>query len=92
MLGTFIIGVARRRVALTVAMLMPLTVSSAPPALIMFAGSITARYVRWLDGSDLITCGRIRFHRHRAGNLMAKNGRAGPALATCAISSFVAGI
>src|SRR5688572_22022570 len=51
------------------------------------------RYVRRIDHDDFTQhARRIGLHRHGSGgNLMAKKGRAGPALATAAIGSFVAG-
>jgi len=80
--------------ALTVAMLMPLTIKlDATGALIMFAGIY---YGAMYGGSTttilLNTPGEsASIATALEGNLMAKNGRAGPALATCAIGSFVAG-
>ncbi|AOY98155.1 tripartite tricarboxylate transporter TctA [Cupriavidus sp. USMAHM13] len=80
--------------ALTVAMLLPLTTKVDPTAaLIMFAGiyygamyggSTTSILMNTPgESSTMVTA--------MEGNLMAKNGRAGPALATAAIGSFVAG-
>lgn len=80
--------------ALTVAMLLPLTTKVEPTAaLIMFAGiyygamyggSTTSILMNTPgESSTMVTA--------MEGNLMAKNGRAGPALATAAIGSFVAG-
>ena len=80
--------------ALTVAMLLPLTAKVEPTAaLIMFAGiyygamyggSTTSILMNTPgESSTMITA--------MEGNLMAKRGRAGPALATAAIGSFVAG-
>ncbi|WP_404992208.1 tripartite tricarboxylate transporter permease [Cupriavidus pauculus] len=80
--------------ALTVAMLLPLTAKVEPTAaLIMFAGiyygamyggSTTSILMNTPgESSTMVTA--------MEGNLMAKNGRAGPALATAAIGSFVAG-
>lgn len=80
--------------ALTVAMLMPLTAKVEPTgALIMFAG---VYYGAMFGGSTtsilLNTPGESSsMVTAMEGNLMAKNGRAGPALATAAIGSFVAG-
>ena len=80
--------------ALTVAMLLPLTVKLDPTgALIMFAGIY---YGAMYGGSTttilLNTPGEsASIATALEGNKMAKNGRAGPALATCAIGSFVAG-
>ena len=73
---------------------MPLTVKlNATGALIMFAGIY---YGAMFGGSTttilLNTPGEsASIATALEGNLMAKNGRAGPALATCAIGSFVAG-
>lgn len=80
--------------ALTVAMLLPLTAKVEPTAaLIMFAGiyygamyggSTTSILMNTPgESSTMVTA--------MEGNLMAKNGRAGPALATAAIGSFAAG-
>jgi putative tricarboxylic transport membrane protein len=94
MLGTFIGVLPGVGPALTVAMLMPLTVKLDPTgALIMFAGIY---YGAMYGGSTttilLNTPGEsASIATALEGNLMAKNGRAGPALATCAIGSFVAG-
>ena len=80
--------------ALTVAMLMPLTVKLDPTgALIMFAGIY---YGAMFGGSTttilLNTPGEsASIATALEGNRMAKRGRAGPALATSAIGSFVAG-
>ena len=80
--------------ALTVAMLLPLTVKLDPTgALIMFAGIY---YGAMYGGSTttilLNTPGEsASIATALEGNKMAKNGRAGPALATAAIGSFVAG-
>ena len=80
--------------ALTVAMLLPLTVKLDPTgALIMFAGIY---YGAMYGGSTttilLNTPGEsASIATALDGNQMAKRGRAGPALATCAIGSFVAG-
>src|SRR5512134_3489369 len=80
--------------ALTVAMLLPMTVKLDPTgALIMFAGIY---YGAMFGGSTatilLNTPGEsASIATALEGNLMAKSGRAGPALATCAIGSFVAG-
>ena len=94
MLGTFIGVLPGVGPALTVAMLMPLTIKLDPTgALIMFAGIY---YGAMYGGSTttilLNTPGEsASIATALEGNLMAKNGRAGPALATCAIGSFVAG-
>src|SRR3990167_7672330 len=80
--------------ALTVAMLLPLTVKLDPTgALIMFAGIY---YGAMFGGSTttilLNTPGEsASIATALEGNKMAKRGRAGPALATSAIGSFVAG-
>jgi putative tricarboxylic transport membrane protein len=80
--------------ALTVAMLMPLTVKLDPTgALIMFAGIY---YGAMFGGSTttilLNTPGEsASIATALEGNRMARAGRAGPALATSAIGSFVAG-
>jgi putative tricarboxylic transport membrane protein len=80
--------------ALTVAMLLPLTVKLDPTgALIMFAGIY---YGAMFGGSTttilLNTPGEsASIATALEGNRMAKRGRAGPALATAAIGSFVAG-
>jgi len=93
-LGTFIGVLPGVGPALTVAMLLPLTVRLDPTgALIMFAGIY---YGAMYGGSTttilLNTPGEsASIATALEGNLMAKNGRAGPALATCAIGSFVAG-
>ena len=80
--------------ALTVAMLLPLTAKIEPTgALIMFAGIY---YGAMYGGSTttilLNTPGEsASIATALEGNRMAKSGRAGPALATAAIGSFVAG-
>ena len=80
--------------ALTVAMLLPLTVKLEPTgALIMFAGIY---YGAMYGGSTttilLNTPGEsASIATALEGNTMARQGRAGPALATAAIGSFVAG-
>jgi putative tricarboxylic transport membrane protein len=94
MLGTFIGVLPGVGPALTVAMLLPLTVKLDPTgALIMFAGIY---YGAMYGGSTttilLNTPGEsASIATALEGNLMAKKGRAGPALAACAIGSFVAG-
>ncbi|HXG52195.1 MAG TPA: tripartite tricarboxylate transporter permease [candidate division Zixibacteria bacterium] len=93
-LGTFVGVLPGVGPALTVAMLLPLTVKLDPTgALIMFAGIY---YGAMFGGSTttilLNTPGEsASIATALEGNLMAKNGRAGPALATAAIGSFVAG-
>jgi putative tricarboxylic transport membrane protein len=93
-LGTFIGVLPGVGPALTVAMLLPLTVKLDPTgALIMFAGIY---YGAMYGGSTttilLNTPGEsASIATALEGNLMAKKGRAGPALATAAIGSFVAG-
>ncbi len=80
--------------ALTVAMLLPLTTKLEPTgALIMFAG---VYYGAMFGGSTtsilLKTPGETAsIMTSLEGNKMARSGRAGPALATAAIGSFVAG-
>ncbi len=80
--------------ALTIALLLPATAKLDPTgALIMFAGIY---YGAMFGGSTtsilLNTPGEsATIVTAMEGNLMAKRGRAGPALATAAIGSFVAG-
>ena len=93
-LGTFIGVLPGVGPALTVAMLLPITVKLDPTgALIMFAGiyygamyggSTTTILVNTPGESGSIATAL-------EGNRMARRGRAGPALATAAIGSFVAG-
>jgi putative tricarboxylic transport membrane protein len=93
-LGTFIGVLPGVGPALTVAMLLPLTAKLDPTgALIMFAGIY---YGAMFGGSTttilLNTPGEsASIATALEGNKMAKSGRAGPALATAAIGSFVAG-
>jgi putative tricarboxylic transport membrane protein len=93
-LGTFVGVLPGVGPALTVAMLLPLTVKLDPTgALIMFAGIY---YGAMFGGSTttilLNTPGESgSIATAFEGNRMARNGRAGPALATSAIGSFVAG-
>jgi putative tricarboxylic transport membrane protein len=93
-LGTFVGVLPGVGPALTVAMLMPITVKLDPTgALIMFAGIY---YGAMYGGSTttilLNTPGEsASIATALDGNQMAKRGRAGPALATSAIGSFVAG-
>ena len=94
LLGTMIGVLPGIGSALTVAMLLPLTAKVEPTgALIMFAGIY---YGAMFGGSTtsilLNTPGESSaMITAMEGNLMAKHGRAGPALATAAIGSFVAG-
>ena len=80
--------------ALTIALLLPATANLDPTgALIMFAGIY---YGAMFGGSTtsilLNTPGEsATIVTAMEGNMMAKRGRAGPALATAAIGSFVAG-
>jgi len=93
-LGTFVGVLLGVGPALTVAMLLPLTAKLDPTgALIMFAGIY---YGAMFGGSTttilLNTPGEsASIATALEGNRMAKAGRAGPALATAAIGSFVAG-
>ena len=93
-LGTFVGVLPGVGPALTVAMLLPLTVKLDPTgALILFAGIY---YGAMFGGSTttilLNTPGEsASIATALEGNRMAKAGRAGPALATAAIGSFVAG-
>ena len=93
-LGTFVGVLPGVGPALTVAMLLPITVKLDPTgALIMFAGIY---YGAMFGGSTttilLNTPGEsASIATALEGNRMAKRGRAGPALATSAIGSFVAG-
>jgi putative tricarboxylic transport membrane protein len=93
-LGTFVGVLPGVGPALTVAMLLPLTVRLDPTgALIMFAGIY---YGAMFGGSTttilLNTPGESgSIATAFEGNKMARAGRAGPALATSAIGSFVAG-
>src|SRR5687767_3709632 len=93
-LGTFIGVLPGVGPALTVAMLLPLTAKLDPTgALIMFAGIY---YGAMFGGSTttilLNTPGEsASIATALEGNRMAKAGRAGPALATSALGSFVAG-
>ncbi len=93
-LGTFVGVLPGVGPALTVAMLLPLTVKLDPTgALIMFAGIY---YGAMFGGSTttilLNTPGEsASIATALEGNRMAKAGRAGPALATSAVGSFVAG-
>jgi putative tricarboxylic transport membrane protein len=93
-LGTFVGVLPGVGPALTVAMLLPLTVKLDPTgALIMFAGIY---YGAMYGGSTttilLNTPGEsASIATALEGNRMAKAGRGGPALATSAIGSFVAG-
>ena len=80
--------------AVTVAMLLPITVKVDPSgALIMFAGIYYGAMYGGSTTSILLnTPGEsATIATAMEGNRMAKAGRAGPALATSAIGSFVAG-
>jgi putative tricarboxylic transport membrane protein len=80
--------------ALTVAMLLPLTAKLDPTgAMIMFAGIYYGAMYGGSTTSILLnTPGETAsMMTSLEGNQMAKRGRAGPALATAAIGSFVAG-
>jgi putative tricarboxylic transport membrane protein len=80
--------------ALTVAMLLPLTGQVEPTAsMILFAGIYYGAMYGGSTTSILLnTPGETAtMVTAMEGNLMAKNGRAGAALATAAIGSFVAG-
>ncbi|MCX8005186.1 MAG: tripartite tricarboxylate transporter permease [Burkholderiaceae bacterium] len=93
-LGTFVGVLPGVGPALTVAMLLPLTVKLDPTgALIMFAGIYYGAMYGGSTTTILInTPGEsASIATALEGNRMAKAGRAGPALATAAIGSFVAG-
>jgi putative tricarboxylic transport membrane protein len=80
--------------ALTLAMLLPITAKVDPAsALIMFAGIYYGAMFGGSTTSILMnTPGEsATMVTAMEGNAMARNGRAGPALATAAIGSFVAG-
>lgn len=80
--------------ALTVAMLLPLTAKVEPAsALILFAGIYYGAMFGGSTSSILMNTPGESATLMTAveGNAMARNGRAGPALATAAIGSFVAG-
>jgi putative tricarboxylic transport membrane protein len=80
--------------ALAVAMLLPLTAQVEPTAsMIMFAGIYYGAMYGGSTTSILLNTPGETASMVTAmeGNLMAKNGRAGAALATAAIGSFVAG-
>jgi putative tricarboxylic transport membrane protein len=80
--------------ALTVALLLPITAKVDPTgALIMFAGIYYGAQFGGSTTSILLNTPGESSSMVTAleGNLMARNGRAGPALATAAIGSFVAG-
>ncbi|UZE25758.1 tripartite tricarboxylate transporter permease [Pseudomonas sp. B21-056] len=80
--------------ALTVALLLPITAKVDPTgALIMFAGIYYGAQFGGSTTSILLNTPGESSSMITAleGNLMARNGRAGPALATAAIGSFVAG-
>ena len=93
-LGTFVGVLPGVGPALTVAMLLPLTVKLDPTgALIMFAGIYYGAMFGGSTTTILLNAPGESASIATAleGNKMAKNGRAGPALATSAIGSFVAG-
>src|SRR5262245_10043589 len=80
--------------ALTVAVLLPITAKVDPTgALIMFAGIYYGAQFGGSTTSILLNTPGESSSMVTAleGNLMARNGRAGPALATAAVGSFVAG-
>ena len=80
--------------AVTVALLLPVTFKLDPSgSLIMFAGIYYGAMYGGSTTSILINTPGESASMATAleGNKMAKNGRAGPALATAAIGSFVAG-
>jgi putative tricarboxylic transport membrane protein len=93
-LGTFVGVLPGVGPALTVAMLLPLTVRLDPTgALIMFAGIYYGAMFGGSTTTILLNAPGESASIATAleGNRMAKAGRAGPALATSAIGSFVAG-
>jgi putative tricarboxylic transport membrane protein len=93
-LGTFVGVLPGVGPALTVAMLLPLTVKLDPTgALIMFTGIYYGAMYGGSTTTILVnTPGEsASIATALEGNKMAKAGRAGPALATAAIGSFVAG-
>ena len=93
-LGTFVGVLPGVGPALTVAMLLPLTVKLEPTgALIMFAGIYYGAMFGGSTTTILLNAPGESASIATAleGNRMAKAGRAGPALATSAIGSFVAG-
>lgn len=95
LLGTMIGVLPGIGSALTVAMLLPLTAKVEPTgALIMFAGIYYGAMFGGSTTSILLNTPGESSSMVTAmeGNLMAKNGRAGPALSTAAIGSFVAGL
>src|SRR5215510_3208423 len=93
-MGTFVGVLPGVGPALTVAMLLPLTVKLDPTgALIMFAGIYYGAMFGGSTTTILLNAPGESASIATAleGNRMAKAGRAGPALATSAIGSFVAG-
>jgi putative tricarboxylic transport membrane protein len=93
-LGTFVGVLPGVGPALTVAMLLPLTAKLDPTgALIMFAGIYYGAMFGGSTTTILLNAPGESASIATAleGNKMAKKGRAGPALATSAIGSFVAG-
>src|SRR5213075_1029562 len=94
LLGTIIGVLPGIGPALTVALLLPITYTLDPTAaLIMFAGIYYGAMYGGSTTSILLnTPGEsATIVTAMEGNQMAKRGRAGPALATSAIGSFVAG-
>ena len=80
--------------AVTIALLLPLTTQIEPTsALIMFCGVYYGAMYGGSTTSILLNSPgeSASIATTLEGNMMAKNGRAGPALATAAIGSFVAG-
>src|SRR5215468_11562730 len=93
-MGTFVGVLPGVGPALTVAMLLPLTIKLDPTgALIMFAGIYYGAMFGGSTTTILLNAPGESASIATAleGNKMAKAGRAGPALATAAIGSFVAG-
>src|SRR5262247_2953531 len=93
-MGTFVGVLPGVGPALTVAMLLPLTAKLDPTgALIMFAGIYYGAMFGGSTTTILLNAPGESASIATAleGNKMAKRGRAGPALATAAIGSFVAG-
>ena len=94
LLGTFVGRAAGHRPALTIALLLPVTSTLDPAgAFIMFAGIYYGGMYGGSTTSILLNTPGESGSVVTAleGNQMARAGRAGPALATAAIGSFVAG-